>query len=79
MPALSFTLFINPIQIGDWWYWLLVPLSAGIAVVYKALKVRHVRQVPLSAAVLTVTILAGMAAAAAFLFGIDFVFGHWLG
>ncbi|MDD4891449.1 MAG: hypothetical protein PHU85_16130 [Phycisphaerae bacterium] len=59
---------IDPIYIGAHWYLMLAPLAIGIAVIYKTLKVRHVRQVPLEALWLTVTILVGMAAAAAGLF-----------
>ena len=78
MTELLAILFLDPIPIGAHWYLLLGPLSAGIAVIYKTLKVPHVRQVPAAAAVLTVTILAGMAAAAGFLYLLYRVLGFWL-
>ncbi len=65
MAHLLYTLFLDPIPVGEGWPWLLLPLAAGIAVVYKTLKVRNIRQMPLVAAGLTVTILAGMAVAGA--------------
>ena len=61
--------FLQPLPV--WhdaaWPWLLVPLCAGVAVVYKSIKCRYARQIPREAAVLTVWILLGMAAAAAVL------------
>lgn len=39
---------------------LLLPLTASISVVYKALKCHTVREIPLSSFVLWVTIVAGM-------------------
>ncbi len=77
MSAVLSTLFIDPTTVGWWWYLLLGPLAAGVAVVYKALKVRNVREVPLAAAGLTVTILVGMAAAAAFLYLVYYVQCLW--
>jgi len=70
------TPFIDWIYVGSHWYLLLAPLSIGIAIVYKTLKVRHVRQVPMAALGLTITILAGMAVAAAILFLIYFTASH---
>lgn len=58
-------MFLEPINVQGYWPWLLIPLAAAIAIVYKTLKVRNVRQVPLAAAGLTLTILIGMAVAAA--------------
>jgi len=68
MNLIPATLFHDPIAVQGFWYWLLIPLAAAIAVIYKTLKVRHVRQVPLAALGLTLTILAGMALAAVVLF-----------
>jgi hypothetical protein len=61
--------FLQPLPV--WrdaaWPWLLVPLCGGVAVVYKSIKCRYARQIPREAAVLSVWILLGMAAAAAVL------------
>ena len=46
------------------WPWLLVPLCVGVAIVYKSIKCRSMKQVPKEAFVLTVWILVGMAVAA---------------
>ena len=72
MAPLAFAPFVEWIYIGWWWYLLLAPLSLGIAIVYKTLKVRNVRQVPMAAQGLTATIVAGMALAAAALYLIYF-------
>jgi hypothetical protein len=61
--------FLQPLPVwNDWqWPWLLVPLCVGVAVVYKSIKCRYVRQIPREATVLSVWILLGMASAAAVL------------
>jgi hypothetical protein len=55
--------FMRPSPVwGDHvWPWLLVPLCIGIAIVYKSIKCRTMKQVPKEAAILTLWILAGMA------------------
>ena len=59
-------LFLRPLPVwGDnAWPWLLVPLCIGVAIVYKSIKCRSMKQVPKEAFVLTIWILAGMAIAA---------------
>ena len=47
------------------WPWLLLPLCIAIAVVYKSIKCRTMKQVPREATILTLWIVAGMAIAAA--------------
>ena len=61
--------FLQPLPVWDdgQWPWLLVPLCVGVAVVYKSIKCRYVRQIPREAGVLSVWILLGMTAAAAVL------------
>ena len=61
--------FLQPLPVWhDWaWPWLLVPLCIAVALVYKSIKCRYVRQIPREATVLTVWILLGMGAAAAVL------------
>ena len=71
MTALLATLFsITGHDPGSGWYLYLVPLAAGIALVYKTLKVHHVRDLPMAAVWLTLTILAGFVVAAAALFAL---------
>lgn len=66
-PGYAYVPFLRPLPVwGDhFWPWLLVPLCLGVAVVYKSIKCRSMRQVPKEAVVLTLWILAGMAIAAA--------------
>jgi len=58
--------FLTPLPAWDdaVWPWLLLPLCIAIAVVYKSIKCRTMRQVPKEAAVLTAWIVAGMVIAA---------------
>jgi len=64
---LGFVPFIDPlpIWIRPWiWSLLLLPLCAAVALVYKAVKCPRVDRILREAAVLFVTIVLGMAAAA---------------
>ena len=56
--------FLQPLPVWNYWPWLLVPLAVAVAVVYKSIKCRRVKQVPKEAAVLTLWILGGMVVAA---------------
>jgi hypothetical protein len=59
--------FMQPLPVWDHWPWLLLPLCIAVAVVYKSIKCRWMRQVPREATVLAVWILAGLSGAAAVL------------
>ena len=57
--------FLDPLPYSwDFWPWLLLPLVVGVAVVYKSIKCRSMKQVPREAAGITLWILAGLGAAA---------------
>jgi hypothetical protein len=64
MPP-AYTPFIDPLPIWNYWMWLLIPLTIGVSVVYKAVKCRHVEEIPRQAAGISFWILFGMSAAAA--------------
>lgn len=65
MAALAWRPFLDPLDLHDYWVWLLIPVSAAIAVVYKTLKLQDLSQLGREAAKLTVLIVASMIAAAA--------------
>jgi hypothetical protein len=70
---LAYTPFIDPLPIwspGWMWLLLLIPLCAAVAIVYKTIKVGAIGRIPREALVLFVTIILGMAMAAAALAGI---------
>ena len=62
--------FLQPLPVWDYWPLLLLPLVIGVAVVYKSVKCRSIRQVPKEAASITMWILISFAAAAAALAGL---------
>ena len=63
MPGLLAMLFLEPIAIhGSWRLVMLVPLSLAIAVVYKTIRCREVRDIPAASAVLCLTMVFGMLA-----------------
>jgi hypothetical protein len=59
--------FITPLPLWDYWILLLIPLCLGVSIVYKAIRVQTINQVPKQALIITAVILGGMAAAAAVL------------
>lgn len=61
---LAWTPFLQPLPLEAYWMWLILPIAAAIAVVYKALKLRNIEQLPVEAAKLTVVIIASMIIAA---------------
>jgi hypothetical protein len=67
MNLLAYIPLIDFINVGGYWPVLLIPLAIAIAVVYKALKVRNIRELPRAAAGVTLTILVGMVLAAGLL------------
>ena len=68
VPILAYRPFLDPLPYSwDFWPWLLLPLCIGVAVVYKSIKCRTMKQVPREAAGITLWILAGLAGAAAIL------------
>jgi hypothetical protein len=69
--AADYVPFIYPLpRIWDYWPWLILPLCAGVAIVYKSVKCQSMRTVPREALIIFVWILVGMAAAGAALAGV---------
>jgi chorismate mutase len=61
MTALAYIPFVQPLNaLQDWWYLLLVPLAFGIAVIYKALRLRHLEHFWRHVAVMTAQIVLAM-------------------
>ena len=65
--ALAYRPFLDPLPVWRYWIWLLIPLCAAVAIVYKCIRCRRVSRIPVEAAKTTAWILAGMATAAAVL------------
>ena len=62
--------FVYPLPIWDYWPWLILPLCAGVAVVYKSVKCASMSKVPRDALVIFVWMLVGFGAAAGALAGV---------
>ncbi len=67
LAPLAYTPFLDPLPAWSThvWPWLLLPLCAGVAIVYKSTKCKSMRRVPAEAAILTVWIVLGLGGAAA--------------
>ena len=52
--------FIQPLPMWDHWYLLLIPLCAGVAIVYKAIKCESLKSVPREATQIFFMMLGGM-------------------
>jgi hypothetical protein len=59
----AWTIFLNPLPIpASAALWMVVPLCASVAVVYKALRARDVRRLPWEAAGLLLYMVGGLVA-----------------
>jgi hypothetical protein len=56
--------FVTPLPLWDWWFVFMVPLCAGVAVVYKSAKCGKASDVPREALLVWLWILAAMIGAA---------------
>jgi hypothetical protein len=73
MPLLAW-LFVNPISLPDSArMWMLLPLVACVAAVYRATRVRRVREMPRATVLTFVNIIVGMV-----LIAVGFFVVHWL-
>ena len=70
LGLLAYTPFLSPLPIWNYWPLLLLPLTAGVAIVYKSIKCGSMSHVPREAASIFVWILIGMAIAGATLAGL---------
>jgi hypothetical protein len=70
LGPLAYRPFLDPLPVWDYYYLLALPLTVGVAVVYKSIRCATMRRVPLEAAKATLYILVGMAFAAAVLLGV---------
>jgi hypothetical protein len=61
---LAYRPFLDPLPVWNHWLWLILPLCIAVAVVYKSMKCRTIKQVPLEAGAVVLWILGGFAAAA---------------
>jgi len=62
---LAWTPLLEPLPLAGAWMWLAIPLAAAIAVVYKALKLPDLADLPAEATRLTIIILIALLVAAA--------------
>ena len=70
--TLAWSPFLDPIPVWSnaVWPWLILPLAAGVSIVYKSIKCRSMRDVPREAFSITAWILIGMVVAAIALAGV---------
>lgn len=62
-PTLAWVPILEPLNFFHlWWYTLAIPMSFGIAMVYKALRLPTLDRYWFQVLVMTVQVLAGMAA-----------------
>ncbi|MCW5853711.1 MAG: hypothetical protein KIT87_26830 [Anaerolineae bacterium] len=65
MLIAAYTPFLDPLPVDRWWLLLLLPLVAVISIVYKAIKIDDLRQLPRQAASLAAQILVFLVLTAA--------------
>ncbi|MCP4375436.1 MAG: hypothetical protein GY794_04590 [bacterium] len=68
-------LFVNPQTIPfDMILWLLLPLCAAVAIIYKTIRISDLRQLPKQAGILIIFMLAGLVALGA---GLWVIHEYW--
>ena len=65
--SIGYTPFLDPLAVGEFWLLLLVPLVLAIAIVYKAIKLEDLSQLPRQVTWLSLQIVCFMVLAAAIL------------
>ncbi len=66
------TLFRNPMLVStDALLWLLIPLCASVAIIYKTIRTENIRRLPLEILVLFVFMIAGLVALGAGLWAVQ--------
>jgi hypothetical protein len=68
--AYQWRMFLDPMPVWNVWYLLLVPLCAGVAVVWKCIKCESMKRVPVQSAELLFWILVTMVVAGVGLAGL---------
>lgn len=63
-------LFTRPMPLWDYWWLLILPLCLGVSIVYKAIRLDDMRQVPKQAFIIFLWILGGMILAGAVLLAV---------
>jgi hypothetical protein len=65
IPTLAWVPFLEPINaLQAWWYLLIVPLSFGISVIYKAMRLPRLERIWIQVAIMTMQIVLAMIALA---------------
>ena len=75
--VIGYTPFVTPLPLWNYWPLLLLPLTAGVSIVYKSIKCRSMSTVPREAAGIFMWILIGMAVAGAILAGVVKAVERW--
>ena len=57
---IAWKLFVEPIELGSGHIWLVLPLCAALAVVYKTIRVKHLKDLPLAILGLWAYLLVGL-------------------
>ncbi len=60
VPMPSFRPFIDPIELHQWWFLLLVPMALLVAMSYKAVRLQTLEKYWRHVALMTVQIVVGM-------------------
>jgi hypothetical protein len=65
MPLLAYIPFLDPLDVfHDWWFLLVIPLSLGISIIYKAMRMASLDGYWRQVAVMTTQIVLAMIAGA---------------
>ena len=65
--TVAYTPFLHPLDVDEYWLWLLIPLALAISIVYKTIKLDDSSQLPRQITIMTAQIVVFMGVAASVL------------
>ncbi len=65
--------FFDPYPVDGDWLWLIVPLAFGVAIVYKTLSAKRLRDIPLGSLKWAIQILVTMGLSACVIYGLVYL------
>lgn len=76
LPRPPFRPFLDPLELHSVWWLMLIPMALGVSLVYKAVRVKDLAQLPRQVLVMTLQIILGMIGLAVASYLVVVIFAH---
>lgn len=78
IPRPPYRPFIDPLELHQWWFLMLIPMSLGVAMVYRAVRLPTLEKYWTSVMVMTLQIIGGMLLLAAASYWLVMIFARFI-